>query len=57
MRRRMIIAGAVVAGSTAAFVIPQAAKAQTAPVCVLAVHVEVTGHDVVGPTTICLPPR
>jgi hypothetical protein len=55
MRRRLILATAVVAGSAAAFVIPQAAHAQTAQVCVLKAHVVVSGANVVGPTTVCLP--
>lgn len=57
MRRRLILAAsaaAVLAGSTAAFVVPQAASAQAAPVCVLSAHVALGTTNVIGPTTICL---
>ncbi|GEM_PF-4733561 len=53
MRRRLILAAAVLVGSTAAFVIPQAAQAQ-AQVCVLQAHVALGSTNVIGPTTVCL---
>ena len=57
MRRRLFLAAsavAVLAGSTAAFVIPQAASAQAAPICVLSAHVAIGTTNVIGPTTVCL---
>jgi hypothetical protein len=60
MRRRLIIAAAVVAGGTAAFGIPQAAQAApakpaaAAPICLVGVHVALGSTDLIPQTNICL---
>jgi hypothetical protein len=63
MRRRLIIAAAVVAGGTAAFGIPQAAQAAqaapakpaaSAPLCLVGVHVALGSTDLIPQTNICL---
>ena len=62
MRRRLIIAAAVVAGGTALFGIPQAAQAApaaaapaaSAPLCLVGVHVAIGSLDLIPQTNICL---